>query len=287
MSVSRIKRDKDTFTWNEIKENGLPPCDSIINLTGANIIDKRWTEARKKELYDSRIGTNQILIEKAKQSSIPLKHFISPSAVGVYPPSVNENDTYDEFSPLPPNSDNLPFPQKLCRDWEQTIFDASESFKDYPHLNECQLNIVRVGLVVGVDGGLMQQLLPVFKLCLGGRVGSGLQAFPWIHINDLISIFEHLATKGNTTGPNHVEVVNAVAPGIVSQNVFANTLASVLHRPAFFWTPSFVLRWVFQDRAQLLLEGTWVKPVNTLRVLNDFYFEYPQLRPALESLLKK
>ena len=206
--------------------------------------------------------------------------------MGVYPPSVGDI-VYDEHSELPPYSDNLPYPQKLCRDWEKTIYDASETFKQHPHLSNCKLNIVRIGLVMGLDGGFMAEILPVYKWGLGGRMGSGNQPYPWIHLSDCTSIFENLATKGNLTTPTNVEVVNAVAPGIVTQYEFAKNLASVLHRPALFWTPSFIVKLMFQDRAQLLLEGQMVKPVNTLRVLPHFYFEHPNLRPAIESLFHK
>jgi uncharacterized protein (TIGR01777 family) len=140
---------------------------------------------------------------------------------------------------------------------------------------------LRFAVVLGQGGGVLSRLLPSFQLGLGGKIGTGKQAFSWVHIDDLGRVIEYLLQHPELHG-----AVNIVAPECVSQQNFAKILAKVLHRPAFVTTPAWLLRQIFGEMAQeLLLSGQHVKPTRLTEM--GYTFLYPTLEQALIQCTRK
>jgi uncharacterized protein len=256
------------YSWNYAKEE-LPPeamenIQVIIHLMGENLGKGRWTKKRKREIYESRIASTRKLAAAAPPS---LECFVCGSAIGIYP---GEGDNiYDESFAVPAQGS---FMQTICRDWEMEA--AKIESKGVRRVS------IRTGVVLG-DGGMLEKLLPLFKLGLGGPVGHGRQWLPWIHIDDLVSVFATAALDPRYHGP-----VNAVSPNPVRYREFSMTLGRQLRRPAFFRTPAFILRLVLGEAAVLALNSYHILPARLLQEY-DFKFQFPDLEVALADLFGK
>lgn len=256
------------ITWSEISKSPLPECEAVVNLAGENILNplKRWNEGFLQKLRDSRIETTKTLARKISEASNPPKVFVSSSAVGYYPPS--DTKEYTEDSP-PSSADAL---TTLCADWENSA--------KLPDGCETRLVTLRIGVVLGRGGGVIQQTIWPFWLGLGGILGSGKQYFPWIHLDDMTGIIFHAMENDHVTG-----VLNAVAPQVVTNESYTKEYAGALWRPAIFPTPSFAINFIFgQDRGKILLEGQKVIPKRTLET--GYKFHYPELKQALAEIVK-
>lgn len=256
------------ITWSEISKSPLPECEAVVNLAGENILNplKRWNEGFLQKLRDSRIETTKTLARKISEASNPPKVFVSSSAVGYYPPS--DTKEYTEDSP-PSSADAL---TTLCADWENSA--------KLPAGCETRLVTLRIGVVLGRGGGVIQQTIWPFWLGLGGILGSGKQYFPWIHLDDMTGIIFHALENDHVTG-----VLNAVAPQVVTNESYTKEYAGALWRPAIFPTPSFAINFIFgQDRGKILLEGQKVIPKRTLET--GYKFHYPELKQALAEIVK-
>ncbi|GLP94821.1 TIGR01777 family oxidoreductase [Paraferrimonas sedimenticola] len=241
----------------------LDDYHAVINLAGEPIIDKPWTSAQQQKICHSRWHITEKLAELINKSNNPPECFISGSAIGFYGPSDEERLT--ETSPG--GSD---FGHQVCIGWE-TRANAAAS-------DATRVCIVRTGLVLGSDGGLLARMLMPFKLGVGGRLGSGNQGMSWIHLDDYVDLLLFLLNEPQAQG-----VFNAVAPNPESNQSFSRTLAGVLKRPSIFGLPSWLLKLVFGKRATLLLDGQFVLPTAALNL--GFAFRYPELKGALEQLL--
>lgn len=237
--------------------------DAIINLAGAPIFGKRWTDERKQVLLHSRIDITQDLVEFIARAQTKPEVFLSGSAIGFYG---NQGDTIlDETSP---GQDN--FGRQLCVEWE----NEAEKAKEY----SVRVCLLRTGLVIGKNGGFLQPMILPFKLGLGGRLGSGKQWMPWIHIDDHVAICLALLNNAELNGP-----FNLTAPNPVTNQVFAQTLASVLHRPASLPAPAWVLKRLLGEMSELLLGSQRVIPK---RMLNAGYqFKFTELDRTLREVL--
>jgi len=256
-------------SWNQVNQGELPPCDAIVQLSGENIMQKTWTEARKKELLESRVGTTKILMKAISSLSNPPKIFVSGSAIGYYPTSSSEKLTFDEYYEGAPANN---FSGQLVSEWEKEVFAGKEQ-------DSLRRVVIRTGIVLGKGGALEQMLLP-FKLGLGGRMGSGKQYWPWIHIDDITGIFQHSLETEKVEG-----ILNGTAPHYVTNEEFAKTLAKVLNRPAIIPMPDLVLKLLFRERAFLLSEGHVIVPQRTLQ--SGYKFMFDNLEAALGNLVKK
>lgn len=263
-SVHIISRHKhpNTITWKEIREEGLPPCDLCINLAGAPLLAKRWSRAYKEALRKSRIETTRLLARAIARSPHPPNLFISSSAIGYYPSDLIEPAR--ESSPPGRN-----FLSQLTVDWEAAAH--------LPPTSTTRWAIIRIGIVLGKKGGMLQKMLPAFRLGLGGPIGTGEQPISWIHINDLIRLFHFIVEEPRCHG-----IFNGTSPHWVTQRTFATTLAHHLHRPALLPFPAFLCR-LGGERASLLLEGRAVFPERALEM--GFTFEHPYLSETLTDLL--
>jgi uncharacterized protein (TIGR01777 family) len=233
--------------------------DVIINLAGAPIADKRWSTSRKALLRDSRLTITHQLVTLAKSLQHPPELMISGSAVGYYG---DQRDLILVESSKPVAE----FSNALCEDWEAT------AAKDLPEAT--RLCLLRTGLVLSKDGGLLKKLLPVFKWGGGGTLGSGEQWMPWIHIEDMIGIIQWLISHPNLSGP-----VNAVSPNPVTNQTFTTTLGRTLSRPTLFTVPEKILRMTLGEMANLLVGSQRAIPEKLLH--SGYVFKYDTLDQAL------
>ena len=250
--------------WNDINLlNQLKSCEVIINLSGEPITEKRWSEEQKLEIENSRVNTTSYLMNSLKKNAINPKVIINASAIGFYGTSLD--NIFDETSPSGED-----FLAKLCKKWEEA---ASQK----PFFT--RLVILRIGIVLGVNGGALGKMLPIFKVGLGGPIGDGNQWMSWIHIDDLCDIIVNGIKDKKYSG-----VINAVSPKPVKMKEFSSILAKSLQRPNLLPVPAASLKLILGDSAKLLLEGQNIKSIK----LNKFFkFKYPLLEEAIFSLTKK
>ncbi len=255
-SVFGISRDDLSSDTLQKKLDG---CDVVINLAGAPII-ARWSDAYKRILRDSRIITTQKLANTINAMQTPPSLFISTSAIGIY-----KNDAiYDESASGYADD----FLANLCQEWEAVANSV----------NAPRVAIARFGVVIGKNGGALSQMLPIFKLGLGGIIGSGKQQFSWIHIDDLTNAFLHIIQKDIAHG-----VYNFTAPTPTTNKEFTKSLGAVLSRPTILPVPEFALKVIYGDGARVLTDGQSVLPAHLLA--DGFTFKHNTIREALEAEL--
>ncbi len=235
--------------------------DWVINLAGSSIFSK-WTGDAKKMLYDSRVLTTRNLVA-ALAAGDRRQLFCSTSAPGYYGPRGDEELT--EASP--PGTDFL---AGLARDWEAEALKAQEL--------GVRTVITRFGLVLGKGGGMLGELVPVFKKFVGGPVGSGEQWLSFIHQGDLARAYLFLPEHPDLTGP-----VNFTSPNPVRNRDFAQALGKALGRPSFMPAPAFMMRLVLGELAEVVLTGQKILPQRLLEA--GFQFLYPTIDQALKNLL--
>lgn len=238
--------------------------DAVINLAGEPIVEQRWTHRRKQVLFDSRIGTTEALVNFLASQSQPPRLFISSSAIGYYG-AQGSNVLTEASSPVDE------FQHQLCRHWEAAACKARAL--------GCRVCLLRTGLVVGPQGGFLSKMLPLFKLGIGGKLGSGSQYMSWIHMDDWLAILNLLFENTSIEGP-----INLTAPEPVTNKVFSKTLGRVLNRPAIIPTPGIALNIMLGEMACLLLTGQRVIPQKAVDA--GFTFSYPTLESALQNVLK-
>lgn len=237
--------------------------DAVINLAGEPIVDAAWTARRKQVLRDSRIALTQKLVERIAQAAQKPAVLLSGSAIGYY--GGRGDQELDETAE--PGDD---FPAQLCMDWEAAALAAGNY--------GVRVCLLRTGLVLSKEGGLLARMLLPFRLALGARLGDGKQWMSWIHIDDYVRYVLHLLADENASGP-----FNMTAPQPVTNAEFTHTLAAVLHRPALFVAPAFLLKLAMGERAALVLEGQRVLP--TRMEASGVRCAYPDLASALRAIL--
>ncbi len=240
----------------------LVGANAVINLAGTPIFGEAWTEKRKQEITQSRQISTRILVKAIESLSNKPKVLINGSAIGFYGTDLIK--TFDEYS-FAGND----FLAGVCKAWEA----------ETEPLIQARMRVVklRTGIVLG-KGGVLDRILPIFKLGLGGKLGSGKQWFSWIHIEDLVSLI--LFAINN----NQIEnAVNGTAPEPVSNRDFTKALSKVLDRPAFIPAPAASLQFLYGESATLILDGQKVLPVKSQR--NGFKFQYPEITGALSQII--
>lgn len=236
--------------------------DAVINLAGEPI-SERWTPQYKQAIFDSRkIGTEKLVEAIAKADQKP-QVMISGSAIGYY--GTSETETFTETSPAGDD-----FLAEVCQAWEA----AAKPVQDLG----VRLVIVRIGIVLGADGGALGKMLPPFKLFAGGPLGSGEQWFSWIDRQDLVRLIDFALTTPTLAG-----IFNATAPEPLRMKDFCRTLGQVLGRPSWLPVPDIALELLLGEAAKLVLEGQRVLP-QTLTGTN-FEFQYPTLAASLKHSL--
>lgn len=235
--------------------------DAVINLAGEPIADARWTAKRKKRLWDSRVTLTEQLVRKIAAAQHKPSVLLSGSAIGFYG---NGELPVDESAQA-----GNDFAAQLCRAWE----DAASAAQPLG-VRVCML---RTGLVLAPQGGLLGRLWLPFKLGLGARLGAGRQWMSWVHIDDHVAMTLKLLRDESLSGP-----FNLTAPEPVTNADFTQGLARAVRRPAWFIAPALFLRLMLGERASLLLEGQRVLP-ERMRQLG-FAHRYPRLEDALHDV---
>jgi len=266
-SSSQLK----SFYWNveknEIDESAFDNVEHIVHLAGSGIADKRWTDHRKQDIIDSRVNSMRLITDVVKKKNIQLKSFVGASAIGIYGMTTSEKI----FTETDGGQDD--FLTQSCIQWEN-------SYEQIQLLSQKNC-IIRIGVVLSKNGGALKRLLPLFNLGLGSAVGSGKQYMPWIHLDDLVSVFYEALFNSNYAG-----VYNAVSAEETTNQSFSRQLAKSLSKPFFFPNvPTFVLKLVFGEMANVLLEGSRVSPKKLVNA--GFQFKYPTLSEALTEIVSK
>ncbi|MGI9341749.1 MAG: TIGR01777 family oxidoreductase [Gammaproteobacteria bacterium] len=245
---------------------GGQEIDCIVNLAGEPLNSGRWNTRLKEEFVSSRVDTTRALTEWSSRQAEPPRVLISASAVGWY-------GHHDDATLTENSAAHDGFSHRLCEAWEQAARAGSEL--------GMRVVCLRIGLVLGGDGGPLPEMLPAFRLGAGGPMGSGRQYWSWIHRTDLVRLIEFALDYPGLNG-----AVNATAPNPLAQRDFAKTLGHVLRRPAFAPLPAFAARMMLGEFAdELLLNGQRVIPEKA--TFHGFEFEFPQLAPALHEILDK
>jgi uncharacterized protein len=257
------------FAWEPLA--GPPPVeaftgiDTVFNFAGEGVGDSRWNAAKKQAIRDSRvIGTRHLVDAIAALETRP-KVLVSMSAVGYY--GERGDELLDESSK--PADDFL---AQVCVDWENEAARAES----------LGLRVVRVrtGVVLGKEGGALPRMFTPFKLGVGGKLGSGKQWMPWVHIGDVVGILLHAAMNEQVQGP-----INATAPGAATNAEFTKALGKALHRPACFAVPAPIFKLMVGEFAQIVLSSQKIVP----RVATEtgFQFAHPEINEALQDIVGK
>lgn len=271
----RIKQDMPCVLWQDINSTMIQDFDVVINLAGANIAKRRWSDAYKKELYDSRINTAErikICLEPLGQKA---PRWFNASAIGFYgfqEPDDHLPEAIDEQTDAKALDQNG-FSSKLVAAWEKIPKEANK--KGVP------ITLLRFGVVMAKHDGALKKMLGPFKMGVGGRVGSGRQVMSWVALVDVVRAIAFLLEQPNlSSGP-----INVVAPLAIKQIDFAKALAKSLHRPCLLPMPSPAVKLLFgQMGEELLLNGVHITP----SVLNQlgFKFKCPSWQTCLDHQIK-
>ena len=270
--VRRTPRGENEFEWQpqdgEIDETAFKGVDVVINLSGANIGSGRWTESRRQVLHDSRIETTRLLARAIAQMDELPALFISQSAIGIY--GDRGDEVLTESSTEGPDSDFL---ASLVRDWEAAADEARDAGVRVVH--------PRTGLVMADDADLLDRLVPIFRLGLGGPLGDGQQWWSWVDIDDVIGAMKFFVDS-DLEGP-----VNLVSPQPVKQAEFAEILGDVLGRPSLLPVPELALKLALGSEKA---EGIGLTSTRTVpdRLLSTGYeFQVPNLETSLRKAVNE
>jgi uncharacterized protein (TIGR01777 family) len=266
-SSSTPSQGQEIIVWDPeqpISPNAVSGFDAVIHLAGESIVG-RWSEKKKAKIRDSRtIGTRN-LAQSLSHARIKPKVFVCSSAIGYY------GDRGEEIL----KEDSAPgegFLPEVCVAWEAATRVAVDA-----GIRTVQ---IRTGIVLSPKGGALGSMLTPFKLGVGGKIGSGKQWMSWIDVQDMAGGILHVANNDSLCGP-----VNLVAPAPVTNAEFTKTLASVLHRPAIFPVPAFVVKTLFGEMGKTVLLGSQrVQPSQLLT--SGYSFRLRTLRESLERLLR-
>jgi len=254
-----------TFAWDiaqqQLDTAAFEGVDHIIHLAGAGIADKRWTATRKKEILDSRVLGTRLLVDALEWLPKKPKTLISASAIGFY----GETEVLcTETSPV-----GNDFLAHTCAAWE------AESLRAQAIMRTC---IMRIGIVLAVDGGALPKLMLPFKMYAGAVLGSGKQFMSWIHLDDLCAAFIHLIDQPEAEG-----IFNGVAPIPETHYTFNQALGHRMKRPLWLWVPGIFLRLILGEMAITVLTGQQVSDEKLQQ--SGFRFKYGNIHSALADLL--
>ena len=239
----------------------------IINLAGEKISNKRWTSSVKEKIYDSRIETTKKIIEYIKETPIKPRILLSGSAIGYY--GTHKERIFTEKS----ITKDLCFPSILCKDWERIALKANKF--------GVRTVILRTGVVLANDGGMIAELLPSFKLNLGAIIGDGKQFISWIHIDDYLAAIIKIIDSTHIDG-----AINLTSPYPSTNKEFSEALAIALNKKLFLRLPKFLIKLIFGEMGEkLLLEGQKIYPAKLIDL--DFNYKFSRIGEALRAICQK
>lgn len=271
--LSRNPKANSVYTsyhWNpqtrEMDQAAVDGADFVINLAGAGIADKPWTDQRKKVIIDSRVNTSLLLREAIQRSASRLKAFISSSATGYYGSRADlvmtETDTPGDG-----------FLSESCMAWEKAVGEVNEL--------DIRTVIIRTGVVVSTQGGALPKMTLPISFFTGTYFGNGQQWMPWIHIDDLCRMFIYAIEKEDLSG-----IFNGVAPNPVRNKNFIAITAKVKNKPvAMIPAPGFALKIALGEMSHVLLDSTRVSSEKIEQV--GFEFQFPNLEEALKDVFER
>lgn len=267
MVLSRSEKSSDNPFISYRKWNGkeMPLAiglyDVVINLVGASIAEKKWTDEYKQELRESRLNATAACVKYINSSIKKPKVFLNASAIGYYGGEAEQEA--NENSPA-----GTDFMATLCKDWEEAAKAST-----------CRTVLMRISVVLGKEGGAIKEMLPIYRMGLGGRFATGAQGWSWIHIEDLTSAMIFLMENADIQG-----AANLAAPKWETQLSFSRALAKAVNSPHIFVVPKFALKMIFGERGVLFWGGQKVVPKKLIE--NGFKFQYGELEKALKSLVR-
>ncbi|AJY73770.1 TIGR01777 family oxidoreductase [Paenibacillus beijingensis] len=254
------------ITWEQLESDPLllKGIDGIVNLAGETI-NQRWTDGAKQRILHSRLTAAQRLARMADALPEPPQVLVNASATALYGNSLSE--TFDEDSPVSDGDGD--FLSSVVRQWEQAAMS----------IRARRSVLLRVGIVVGMNGGALPQMLLPFRLFAGGPVGSGKQWMSWIHLDDMVRLLLFSLDNSSISGP-----VNATSPDPVRNEDFGRAIAASLGKPFWLPVPAFMLKLLFGELAVLLLEGQRAVPKKALAA--GFTYRYGTIQAAMDHLLR-
>ncbi|TXS45188.1 TIGR01777 family protein [Streptomyces sp. uw30] len=265
--VRRAPRSRDEVRWDPegkyVDAAGLAGCAAVVNLAGANVGSRRWTDAYKAKLRFGRVLGTTALAE-AMASLAPEERprvFVNGSAIGYY--GETGERAVDESAPAGEG-----FLPSLCVEWEAAAAPAQEA--------GVRTVFPRTGLVVAREGGAWGRLFPLFKAGLGGRMGDGRQYWSFVSLHDEVAAIRHLMDTEGLSGP-----FNVTAPQPLTNREITEAMGRVLHRPTLFAVPAPVLRTVLGEMAGDVLGSLRVLPKRLLE--SGFTFAFPEIEGAIRA----
>nr|WP_030679626.1 TIGR01777 family oxidoreductase [Streptomyces sp. NRRL B-1347] len=266
--VRRAPRTAAEVRWDpkagRVDTAGLAGCTAVVNLAGAGVGDRRWTDAYKREMYDSRVLGTKTLATAVASLDEPPRVFVNGSAIGYY--GTTGDRAVDESAPAGEG-----FLPSMCVDWEAAARPAQDA--------GIRTVFARSGLVVARSGGAWGRMFPLFKAGLGGRLGNGRQYWSFIALRDEVAALRHLLARDELSGP-----FNLTAPTPVTNREVTAAMGRALHRPTLFPAPAPALRLVLGEMAGDVLGSQRVLPARLLE--SGFAFAHPTVDDAVRAALR-
>ncbi len=242
----------------------LDSLDCVVHLAGRSIAAARWSSKEKQRIRDSRVRATKLLTDQICNLPAPPRVFLCASAIGIY----GDRGTLEIDESTPPSIDFL---AEIASAWEEACTALNSVGVRVVHL--------RFGIVLSKSGGALAKVLPLFRMLLGGKLGSGNQYWSWIALQDCVAAIRWLMDQDSAVG-----AYNLVAPNAITNAEFTQKLASALHVPAVVPTPAWALRLALGEMADsLLLSSCRVLPRRLLA--SGFNFEFPELGSFLSAEL--
>lgn len=253
--------------WTPGKEgpwfDELDKVDAVVHLAG-EVVAQRWSDAKKREIEASRVGSTERLVEAIGRAKHRPKVLVNASATGFYG-SRDPQEELDETS-----SRGSGFLAELVEKWEAAAKGAEA--------HGVRTAMVRIGVVLGKGGGALEKMVPAFKLFVGGPIGSGSQIYSWVHIDDVVGLMLLAIDDDRVSGP-----INATSPYPASAGELAKTIGATLNRPSFFKVPKAIVGAMLGEAAEIVTESQRVLPRRAIEL--GYEFRHARLVPAIESIL--
>ena len=270
-SESRFENNVNFINWDPDSQrldlSNIPAVDYIINLAGASIDGSRWTNSYKRKILESRLNSTSLLFKEIKKLKHKPSLYVGASATGFY----KKNTKVAQIEEDDKGSDFL---SDVVAKWEK----ESNNFMKYG----IRTVLLRIGLVLSKDGGVLKKLHPIFKLFLGVPIGSGRQTISWIHIKDLVDFILKSIGDNKISG-----AYNLTAPEVITNYKFTEELALVWKRPVFpkiFKAPSLIVKLLFGEQSSLVLNGLNVSS-NKIES-TSFKFSFTNIKSALKDIYR-
>ncbi|MFG3143083.1 TIGR01777 family oxidoreductase [Streptomyces sp. NPDC048243] len=265
--VRHAPRSRDEVRWDPQRQRidaaGLLGCAAVVNLAGAGVASRPWTESYKKQIRDSRVLGTATLAEAVASLDEPPRVFVNGSAIGFYGDTGSR--AVDESAP--PGDGFL---SSVCVEWEEATAPAQEA--------GVRTVLPRTGLVVSRAGGAWAKLFPLFKAGLGGRLGDGRQYWSFIALHDEVAAIRHLMDTDSVSGP-----VNLTAPDPLTNREITEAMGRVLRRPTLLATPAPLMRLALGEMSGEILGSQRVLPTRLLE--SGFTFAFPSIDGTLRAAL--